>query len=195
MTRALSTIFAVLIAGLLVTSTAAAEDDDAGSTFAAGYRGFLTGGFAGLGVGYLIVRGDDGGGDDLRTLGFSAGVGALSGAGVGLALGLMDLGDPGPSRGAIIMRDALYGVGFGVLTGAAAGGLSVIQTGDGEHALLGAAIGSVAGAGLGLVVGVIDAERARARWRRQAVRIVPAMGGTRDASGQLVWVPSIAGSY
>lgn len=111
----------------------------------------------------------------LASFATRAGVGALSGAGLGLTLGLLEAGD-----GAIadhVTRDMLYGVTFGALTGTIAGGLSAILGGKGAHVPFGAAIGAVAGAGLGVLTGVLWGQRVarrRASSGGRALAFIPA---------------------
>lgn len=140
-----------------------------GSVFGYSYRGFFAGGLAGLGVGYVIARADGVGEDDWRTLVFSSGTGALSGAALGLTLGLFDR-DGRPS-GYYVARDMSIGAGFGALAGATAGGLSAVLSHEGEHILMGAAVGVASGAALGIISGLIEAA-VRERPRRYAGRAV-----------------------
>lgn len=124
------------------------------SVFTYSYQGFIAGALAGLGAGYLVARPDGVQGDDWRALAFGSGVGALTGASLGITLGLLD--HAGARSGYYVARDMSYGVGIGVLLGATAGGLSAILSDDAEHLLLGSAIGSLVGVGLGIVTGVLE---------------------------------------
>jgi hypothetical protein len=170
------------------------------SLFASGYRGLLSGALVGASTGYLIGRPGGFHGQDYRNLAFASGVGALIGAGAGVGVGLIDLGSD-YGRAHVIVRDTLYGTVFGTLTGAIAGGLSVIKSGDGEHAMLGTTIGAISGAGLGLIVGIIDslvypvAGCGARPCQVQARRYVPGVGATADAGGNLVVTPGIAGRF
>jgi hypothetical protein len=56
-----------------------------------------------------------------------------------------------------VLRDVGYGVGLGGIVGLAVGALFLIDDGRPKNLLTGAAIGTVAGAGAGLVFGLIEA--------------------------------------
>lgn len=151
--------------------------EERASTFQDASRGLFAGALAGLGVGYLVAR-EGGGGlqqDAWRPLVFASGVGALSGAALGLTLGMLE--GPRLGTGHYVTRDMLYGVTFGALTGTIAGGLSVVLGGDGDHVPTGAAIGAAAGVGIGALTGLLWSHRA-ARYRADAkgrsVALVPA---------------------
>ena len=164
------------------------------SVFVSGYRGLFAGGLAGASAGYLIESGDG------RTIGFSAGIGALSGAGLGITLGWLDLGmDDG--RAHLVMRDTLYGTLFGGLTGVVAGSLFILRSGEGEDALLGATIGTLSGAGLGLVIGFVDGygvfgrRRDCASGQCSARRYSPSLATTADVHGSLIVSPGLTGRF
>ena len=132
----------VLTAAALVLAPAAAraaEEPANPSVFSYAGNGFLMGGMVGLSAGYLVAR--DGGfqDDDWRPLAFGAGVGALAGGALGLGLGVVDMARETPGYGAYILRDTMYGAGFGAVAGAITGGLAALSTGKGEHVALGAA--------------------------------------------------------
>src|SRR5690606_37333102 len=83
-------------------------------------------------------------------------VGALSGLGLGIALGIADLGSTPPSTGWLVMRDMGYGTGLGTIVGAAVGALFLIDDGSARDLLRGASIGAIAGAGAGLAFGLLQ---------------------------------------
>jgi hypothetical protein len=168
------------------------DPDYAPSVFTYGYRGLLTGGLVGLSAGYLVARRDGFERDDYRPLVLGGGIGALSGAALGLTLGFVDLADDRPGMGSIALRDTLYGAGFGALLGAITGGLVIIRTREAEHLLFGASIGTLAGAALGLGIGLIEGRRiVSSPQHRYSASLV----STRDAAGELVWTPAFRGVF
>jgi hypothetical protein len=94
--------------------------------------------------------------------------GALAGAGAGLTLGILDR--VGVESAYYISRDLTYGVGFGAVLGLLAGGVGALSGGDGESVVIGAAAGSLAGLGLGLVVGVVEGTLRHRRARPYVAR-------------------------
>jgi hypothetical protein len=160
--------------------------DYAPSVFTYGYRGLFTGGLVGLSAGYLVARNDGFSDDDWRPLVLGSGIGALSGSVLGLTLGFVDLSDDQPGRASIALRDTLYGAGFGALLGGITGGLVIIRTHDAEHLLFGAALGTLAGSGLGLVIGLIEGKRIVESPQH---RYSASLSATRDAGGNLVYTP------
>jgi hypothetical protein len=150
-----------LFAGVwLAPSVSRAEPEDTPSIVAYGFDGFWTGAQIGLASGYLAT-GPHYESDEWRKLVFGAGVGALVGVGTGITLGIIDVGGGPPHTGHLILRDVGYGVGLGSIVGLAVGALFLIDDGRPKHLLTGAAIGTVAGAGAGLVFGLIEAAAAR----------------------------------
>src|SRR5688572_13045984 len=93
----------------------APEQAAAPSIFRTGYRGLLTGGLVGVSAGYLVARADGREGEPWRPLALGAGIGAVSGAAVGLGLGLFDLTLDGEPRAHVVLRDMLYGTTFGAV--------------------------------------------------------------------------------
>lgn len=153
----------VLLGGLAVSLTPAvarAAENDTPSIITYGFDGFWTGAQIGLASGYLAT-GREYESDEWRKLVFGAGVGALVGVGAGITLGVIDVGGGPPATGHLILRDVGYGVGLGGIVGAAVGALFLIDDGRPKNLLTGAAVGSVAGAGAGLVFGLIEAASAR----------------------------------
>lgn len=161
------------------------------SIFTYGFHGFALGSVAGLGAGYLAARSGGWNKDDWQPLAYGAGIGALAGGTLGLSLGITDMVNETPGRGYFILRDGGYGLGFGVATGAIAGGIAAISTKKAEHILFGACIGALAGTGVGIVLGIIEGNRAWSRRTRVTMTLAPAA----LASGELVWMPALMGRY
>ncbi|MEY4513298.1 MAG: hypothetical protein RLZZ450_5420 [Pseudomonadota bacterium] len=111
----------------------------------------FSGALAGLGASYFIAAN---GGDAGTAVALTVASGALAGAGVGLTLGILDR--VGVQSAYYISRDLTYGVAFGAVLGSLAGGVGALSGGDGESVIVGAAAGSLAGLGLGLIVGVVE---------------------------------------
>ncbi len=195
------TLIVLSLSWLTFSPTARAHDrsaDESPSVFSYGYRGFFSGALVGIGTGYLVTRPGGIESEDWRTLVFAGGIGALTGSAVGIGLGVMDLSIDQPGRARLVLRDTAYGATFGLFAGAATGGLAALKTNEGEHVLFGMAIGTIAGAGLGLAVGFIEGERVVDRRARQRDRdhrrgLTASVSTTEDVAGGLVWMPSIAG--
>jgi hypothetical protein len=165
--------------------------DRAPSVFTSGYRGLLTGAIAGVSAGYLVSRHDSD--EPWRSVALGTGIGALSGAALGIGVGLLDLGRDGPGRAHVVMRDTLYGTVFGAVSGAIAGSLFILRTEDPESALLGTTIGALSGAGLGLAIGIVDGWVIRERSARR--RYAPVVAATTDVRGVMVIAPAVAGRF
>ena len=209
--RLLPSLFAIaLLSGVLARSAHAHDTYEppqlrAPSVFSYAGKGFLIGTFSGFAGGYLVARADSGR-EDWRTLLLGTGIGALTGSGVGLTLGIFDLVDDHPGTGAIALRDLMYGTGFGILAGATVGGLVALRSADAEHIAFGGAIGALSGAALGLAVGLFEGPRVIERRRRhpshapsvhptesKPSRPIIIIGSAQDAKGGLVWMPTVAG--
>jgi hypothetical protein len=160
------------------------------SIFGYGFNGFALGAGAGLGAGYLAARAGGWHEDDWRPLAYGVGIGALAGGALGLTLGITDMANETQGRGYFILRDGGYGLGFGVATGAIIGGLAAVGSKKPEHILFGGAIGALAGTGVGVVLGIVEGQRAWRRHTRVAVTLAPAESG-----GKLVWMPALVGRY
>ena len=196
------TILTVISVCVLGTSLSARADDKFGpssernpSMLSYGFEGLGTGALVGLGIGYLVARNDDFERSDWRAIGLGAGIGALSGMGLGLGLGAADLASDRPGVGGVVLRDTLYGTGLGGLAGLLGGGISAIVSGDGEHVPFGAAIGGVAGAGVGMIVGFIEGPRMVHSRRHQARGFAPTVVAVRDSSNNPVWMPGAVGRF
>ena len=137
----------------------ASRGSDTPSIVQYGFDGFWTGAQIGLASGYLAT-GKEYENEEWRKLVFGAGVGALVGVGVGITLGVVDVGSGPPATGHLVLRDVSYGVGLGAIVGTAVGALFLVDDGRPKNLLTGAAIGTVAGAGAGLVFGLIESAAA-----------------------------------
>jgi hypothetical protein len=144
-----------LLAGVWLTPALSRAETGTPSIVAYGFDGFWTGAQIGLASGYLAT-GREYESREWRKLVFGAGVGALVGVGAGITLGIVDVGGGPPDTGHIILRDIGYGVGLGSIVGLAVGALFLIDDGRPKNLLTGAAIGTIAGAGAGLVFGLIE---------------------------------------
>jgi hypothetical protein len=163
------------------------------SVFAYGFHGFFLGGMAGLGGGYIAARSGGWHHDDWQPLAYGAGIGALAGGALGLGLGITDMVNETPGRGYFILRDGGYGLGFGVATGAIAGGIAAVSTKKPENILFGASIGGLVGTGVGVVLGIIEGNRA---WRRRSgVAMTMTIAAAEQSNRQLAWLPALVGRY
>jgi hypothetical protein len=184
-----------LLATVLGATSAQAQPRDESlytpSIFEYGFDGFLLGTGAGLGAGYLAARAGGWHKDDWQPLAYGAGIGALAGGTLGLSLGITDMVNETRGRGYFVLRDGGYGLGFGVATGAIAGGLSAVGSKKAEHILLGAAVGGLIGTATGVVLGIVEGQRA---WRRRA-HIAFTIAPAADRGGRIAWVPALIGRY
>jgi hypothetical protein len=157
------------------------------SVFTYGWRGLAVGGLAGLSLGYIIARDDGFESDDWKPVVYGLGVGALAGGALGLTLGFIDLDDDRPGMGNIALRDMLYGALFGMAAGAIVGALVLIDSGEPEHILFGAAVGTLSGTLVGLVIGIIEGRRIvdSPQHRYPGRGLGPSFALTRDSAGQL----------
>jgi len=135
------------------------DPEKAPSVITYGFRGAGIGTILGLSAGYLALRDFEDHEDEWRDLGKAVGISAIIGTAGGLAIGFYDLSLEDPGVGSIVLRDCLYGSGLGGLVGALSGGIAAIDSEDGEDVALGASIGSLCGAALGIVIGFIEGPR------------------------------------
>jgi hypothetical protein len=163
--------------------------------FTYAFNGFLVGSMVGLSGGYLAARVDGFEDGDWRPLAYGTGVGALAGGALGLTLGIVDVARDTPGFGAYILRDTIYGAGFGAAAGAIAGGLAALSTKEGEHVLLGASIGVLAGSAVGIGLGIVEGNRASSPRRSAAPAVSLALGAAAGADGSAVWMPAVAGRF
>jgi hypothetical protein len=141
---------------------------------------------AGVATGYLFARrGGWNSSNDWKPLVYGAGIGALSGAAIGLTLGIVDMSQRKPGRNGYVMRDGLYGAGLGAVLGGIAGGLAAISSKKGEHVLLGASIGVLSGTCLGMGVGFAEG------YRKYSAQISAA----QQANGSVAFLPAVAGKF
>jgi hypothetical protein len=152
-----------LTAAVLATTVLAtpgncyAEEDSTPSILGYALEGFGTGIAVGFASGYLAT-GPKFEGGEWRTLLWGGGIGALSGLGIGLILGIVDASTVPNGRGVgfYIMRDSNYGYSVGALAGGVIGALIWAGGGVAKDLLLGLAWGTVIGAGAGVIMGVIE---------------------------------------
>jgi len=142
-----------------ITSTALAHghrrSDTQPSLLRYGIQGLGVGMAMGLSVGYLAT-GSSYERDEWRALVLGSGVGALSGIGTGIFLSLADLGADDSDPGYTIIRDMHHGSLLGTAAGAITGALVLLYSDRPKDVLTGAAIGNLAGAGLGLLYAYIE---------------------------------------
>jgi hypothetical protein len=144
-----------LVLGLTTAPSICLAHEDTPSIVSYGMDGFWTGAQVGLAAGFLTT-GSEYESEEWRKLVFGAGVGALTGVGLGLTLGILDVGQAPPQMGGLILRDVGYGVGLGAVVGTAVGALFLIDSGEAKNLLTGAAVGTLVGAGAGLAFGLIE---------------------------------------
>jgi hypothetical protein len=164
------------------------------SAFETGMNGFGMGIFAGLAGGYLVARENGLHTDDWRPLVAGAGIGALAGGALGLTFGLIDNNASSQGRAFLVMRGMNRGGEFGLVAGAIIGGLAALKTDHPENILYGAAIGTLAGTALGLVVGSVE----RNPWTAPTGRPLAFNLGVapcQTARGDLSWGPSLNGTF
>jgi len=149
------TAFCIALSMNGLSSTCRAED--APSIVGYGFEGLGTGAAMGLGVGYLST-GPEWESGEWKNLVYGTAIGALSGLGVGLLLGIIDAGTSrGRGVGFYMVRDSNYGVSVGFVVGGIIGLLQWMgDDGSGKDVLLGLAWGTVIGGGAGFLVGVIE---------------------------------------
>jgi hypothetical protein len=201
MLKRLSNITCVLALALCLSSlwaTRARADEGSASLFDQGFRGLFLGSLVGASTGYLIARPGGMHGEDYRHLGWATGVGALAGAGFGVGVGLLDLGQSAPRAGSIILNDASAGTVLGGAVGAIVGSLHMIHSDRAEDILHGATIGVVSGAGAGVVVGLLHwalSPRRTVTTTHGPGRVTTTVTVSQDGSGHRVVGPMIMGRF
>ena len=149
----------LLAAALAITAVASPchAEDDTPSIFSYALSGFGTGLATGFAVGYLST-GPEFESNEWRKILFGGGIGALSGLGIGLVLGVVDAGGKPEGRGVgfYIMRDSNLGFTVGALAGSVVGALYWAGGGSPKDVLIGLSWGTVIGAGAGLILGAIE---------------------------------------
>jgi len=183
--RCLGSLLAIVLAVGLARA-ARAEDLPPPTVFDGAYQGLLVGALAGVSTGYIIARSDTwhktGG---WKPLAYGAGIGAISGAALGLTLGIVDMSQRKPHRNAYVMRDGLYGAGLGAVLGGIAGGMVALSTKKADHFLLCASIGTLTGTVGGMAVGFVEG------YRKYSVSVSP----VERPDGSYGFVPALAGRF
>ena len=134
-----------------------ARADDTESVVGEGFSGLGTGAGLGLAVGFLST-GDEFKSGEWKNLVFGTAIGALTGLGVGIVLGVVDA-SVYPERlgvGHYILRDMNLGLGVGIVAGGIVGALVWIDDGRAKDLLYGMAYGALIGVGAGLILGIIE---------------------------------------
>lgn len=153
------TLAAAVIAAAVCSAPdrAYAEEDSTPSILGYALEGFGTGLATGFAVGYLAT-GPKFEKDEWRTVLLGGGIGALSGTGIGLILGIVDASTVPNGRGVgfYIMRDSNYGYSAGFLVGGVIGAIIWASGGVSKDLLLGMAWGTVIGAGAGMLLGIVE---------------------------------------
>ena len=126
------------------------------NVFDYGMSGMGLGLFGGLAAGYIRYEGED---DKGKEIVLSGAYGTLAGAGLGLALGIMDASNGGKGEGALILRDMRSGSGFGALIGTIWGAINALNKNDSTLLGDGAAWGYIGGAVFGAAVACISAPK------------------------------------
>jgi hypothetical protein len=154
----LTLLAAALAAFFAITpSHCLAEEDSTPSILGYALEGFGTGIAVGFATGYLAT-GPKFEGGEWRTLLWGGGIGALTGLGLGLVLGIVDAATVPSGRGVgfYIMRDSNYGYTVGALAGGIIGALVWAGGGVAKDVLIGLAWGTVIGAGAGILLGIVE---------------------------------------
>ena len=154
-----TTLLGALVVCCLLARAApcSAADEETPSVFGYALSGFGTGAGTGFAVGYLAT-GSTWESDDWKTVLWGGGIGALTGMGLGVVLGVVDAGTAPGGRGVgfYVMRDSNYGLLAGALAGTVVGSLYWAGGGTGKDLLVGLSWGTVIGAGSGMILGVVE---------------------------------------
>jgi hypothetical protein len=185
----------VAAAGPVFAQTAPPTEGGAKRAFRYGLDGLGLGAYLGIATGYLVARSDDWTRSDWRILGLGAGIGALAGAGVGVTLGVVDAARTDEPIGKLVLSNMGSGATFGTVLGAVGGGVSWLSGNEAEHILYGAGIGTLAGAGVGLVFAIIEANRRPSMAAAERPSVVLTLGAASHAQGTMCLFPSLVGRY
>lgn len=188
-----------LSAGTLATASPCHAEDSTPSIFGYAMEGFGTGLAVGFATGYLAT-GPKWESGEWRTVLWGGGIGALTGLGIGLTLGIIDAGTTPNGRGVgfYIMRDSNYGYSVGALAGAVIGALVWAGDGTSKDVLIGLSWGTVIGAGAGVILGVIEGALRRPssseHSERRAIQI--GLGFTPSETGApMLPYPTLSGRF
>lgn len=145
------------LVGLSAPTRCMAEGDDTESILSYAFKGFGSGIAVGFAAGYLST-GPKYESEEWRKLLWGAGIGSLTGLGIGVILGVVDsaASPEQPGVGFYILRDVTYGYSLGALAGGIIGVLYWAGGGVSKDVLVGMAWGTVIGAGTGVVLGVLE---------------------------------------
>lgn len=191
-------LVALLASLALAPSFARADEAEARpSVFVYAGRGFTVGSMVGLAGGYLAARSGGFDRNDWQPLAYGVGIGALTGGALGLTLGILDTSRNTPGYGALILRDTVYGAGFGAIAGGIVGGLIAISKRDAEPIGLGASVGTLIGAAAGIVLGVIEGNRAldRTGYKASNEGFSIGLATATDAAGSTTFLPAANGVF
>ena len=110
---------------------------------------------------------------------------------------MWDLSSESPGRfGYYAARDTFYGTLFGALVGSATGGILALDSGEGKDVLTGLSIGSLAGGGLGLVIGIVDAStRSHVTRRERASRLHLDLAVLNEPGKAPLYTPTLSGAF
>lgn len=178
------------------TNVTTTEKDEGPGVFKHGFQGLLAGALVGGSAGYLVGRRDGWKRSDWRAVGLGLGIGSLAGAAFGISVGFADRPESPGAR--YITRDMLAGSAFGGVVGVIGGGISAAVQNKAEHALFGATIGVLAGAGLGIITGIVEGQTRESKSTRVTtgrLQLRPDLMVTRAANGSNALTPGIAGRF
>jgi hypothetical protein len=196
-------VVAVALAVLTSVVARPCRADEAPSILGYGFEGMGTGAAAGLAVGYLST-GPEFESGEWKKLVYGTAIGALSGLGVGVLLGIIDAGSgSGRGVGFYMIRDSNYGTTVGLVAGGIIGVLRWIDDGSGKDLLRGMAWGTIIGGGAGLVVGVLEGAlrggsgaHSSPDSNREGARLRLGVGFTSgDAAGVGTPYPTLSGRF
>ncbi|MDB4988166.1 MAG: hypothetical protein JWN04_3344 [Myxococcaceae bacterium] len=192
-----ATVFVTSVSRQAHAEETSSPQPDGPSIISSAWSGLGAGIGIGAGAGYLYARRDGWQKHDWRAVGLGMGIGALSGAGLGLILGVIDKsGAPG---GRYVARDMSAGAGFGAVIGVIAGGISAVarHPHKPEHALFGAAIGVVSGAGLGIITGIIEgvSKRNHTVTATSRLHVEPSLLMARQVDHTNLMMPGLSGRF